>query len=84
MENLWKSAHMFIFNSKVGDFYYSGQDKIVVIKRTPRRIHFSNGKIITIQKSKSKEFLFFNGKYVNQILRDVEGYLLYLIHCPKF
>jgi hypothetical protein len=84
MENLWNKAHMFVINSKVGDFYYSGQNKIVVTKRTPRRIYFSNGKIITIQKSNSKEFLFFNGKHVNQILRDIEGYFLYLIHYPKF
>ena len=67
-------------NSKVGDHYYSGGNKISVIKRTPRRIHFDNGNVVTIQKSKSGKFFYFNGKKVDQILRDIEGYLLYLIH----
>jgi hypothetical protein len=83
MENLWDKAHKFILNSEVGDTYHTGGNEIKVIKRTPRRIYFSNGNIITIQKSKSKKFYFLNGKKVNQILRDIEGYLLFQIHCQS-
>lgn len=80
MENLWIKAHQFILDSKVGDSYYSGGNKISVIKRTPRRIHFDNENVVTIQKSKSGKFFYFNGKKVDQILRDIEGYFIYKIH----
>lgn len=79
MENLWTKAHKFILDSKVGQFYLSGDDKITVTKRTPKRIYFSNGGVITITKSKFG-FYYFTGRNVNQILRDIEGYFLYLIH----
>jgi hypothetical protein len=80
MENLWAKAHQFILNSVEGDFYLNGNEKIYVVKRSPKRIHFSNGKLITIKKSKSGSFLYFSGKNTNQILRDIEGYFLMIIH----
>jgi hypothetical protein len=83
MENLWHKAHQFIIDSKVGDFYLKGDEKVSVIKRSAKRVHFSDGQIITITKSKTYGFEYFVGKKVNQILRDIEGYFVYLIHCKK-
>ena len=83
-------ANLFIYNSKVGDFYLSGGDKVEVIKRTKKRIHFSNGVIVSIKvlsngmKYLSSKSVVRNNKsypIVNQIIRDIEGYLLYQLHC---
>lgn len=79
MENLWTKAHQFILDCKIGDYYMSGGDKVSCIKRTPMRIYFSNGYCITIKKSKYG-FYHLVGKRVDQILRDIEGYLIFLIH----
>ena len=83
-------ANLFIYNAKVGDFYISGENKVEVTKRTEKRIHFSNGVIITIKTLPngmiyltSKSIVRNNKSYpvVGQMIRDIEGYLLYLIHC---
>lgn len=79
MENLWIKAHKFIFHSKVGDFYMIGDDKISVTKRTPKKIYFSDGNTVTITKSKFG-FLHLTGKKIDNTLRNIEGYFLYLIH----
>ena len=79
MENLWMKAHQFILDSKVGDYYLTGQGKISVVRRSPKRIYFSNGDIITIKESKY-DFLYFVGKNLDNILRDIEGYFIYQIH----
>lgn len=80
MENLWNKSHKFVITCKVGDYYQVGSEKISVVRRTPKRIYFSNGNVITIQKSKSGLFHYLGGKNVNQILRDIEGYFVYQIH----
>lgn len=80
MENLWTKAHQFILNSVEGDFYMDGDKKVSIIKRSPKRIYFSDGTLISIKKSKSNEFFYFSGKNVNQVLRNIEGYFLMLIH----
>ena len=83
-------ANLFIYDAKVGDFYLSGGNKVEVTKRTEKRIHFSNGVIVSIKTLSngmkylsSKSVIRNNKSYpiVNQIIRDIEGYLLYLIHC---
>ena len=83
-------ANLFIYDAKVGDFYLSGGNKVEVTKRTQKRIHFSNGVIVTIKTLSngmkylsSKSVIRNNKSYpiVNQMIRDIEGYLLYLIHC---
>jgi ATP-dependent protease HslVU (ClpYQ) ATPase subunit len=79
MENLWMKAHQFILDSKVGDYYLTGQGKISVVRRSPKRIYFSNGELISIKESKY-DFLYFVGKNVDNILRDIEGYFIYKIH----
>jgi len=80
MENLWTKAHQFILDSKEGDFYMVGDKKVSVVRRSPKRIYFSNGELVTIKESKGGDFFYLYGRNVNQVLRDIEGYLLYLIH----
>jgi len=83
-------ANLFIYNAKVGDSYLSGGNKVEVTKRTEKRIHFSNGVIVSIKTLSngmkyltSKSVVRNNKSYpvVGQMIRDIEGYLLYLIHC---
>ena len=82
-------ANRFLYNSKVGDFYMVGENKIEVVKRTPKRIYLSNGLVISIKKLSngfeyltSKSVVSHNKSYplVDQVIRDIEGYLLYKIH----
>lgn len=79
MENLWNKAHQFILDSEIGDFYMEGDKKVSVVRRSPKRIYFSNGELVTIKKSQYG-FYHLVGRKVDQILRDIEGYLLYKIH----
>jgi hypothetical protein len=82
-------ANRFMYGSKVGDFYMVGQEKIEVVKRTPKRIHFSNGNIVSIKTLSngmmylsSRSVVSHNKSYpiVDQMIRDIEGYLIYKIH----
>jgi len=85
-------ANRFIYGSKVGDFYMVGQDKIDVVKRTPKRIHFSNGVVVSIRTLSngmnylsSRSVVSHNKSYpiVDQMIRDIEGYLIYKIHSSQ-
>jgi len=85
-------ANRFIYGSKVGDFYMVGQDKIEVVKRTPKRIHFSNGVVVSIRTLSngmnylsSRSVVSHNKSYpiVDQMIRDIEGYLIYKIHSSQ-
>jgi hypothetical protein len=87
--NLYNQANLFLYHSKVGDYYLSGGDKVIVNKRTNKRIYLSNGVIISIKKLNngviyldSKSIVRNNKPYplINQILRDIEGYFVYKIH----
>lgn len=80
MENLWTKAHQFILDSKIGDYYLSGQNKISVVRRSPKRIYFSNGELVTLKKSKIGTFSYLTGRNIDNILRDIEGYFIYQIH----
>jgi hypothetical protein len=82
MENLWLKAHHFILDSKVDDFYMSGDKKVSVVKRSPKRIYFSNGEIISMKTVKGNvhDFFYLSGKNINNVLRDIEGYFIYKIH----
>lgn len=81
----WDRAHIELYNSKEGD----EGGNIKVIKRTPKKIYLESGLIITIKSSKYG-FNYLNSKcnkrgnksypVVNQILRDIEGFLVYKIH----
>lgn len=89
MTYLNDQANLFLYNSKVGDYYLSGNNRVTVIKRTNKRIYLSNGVIISIKKFNngiiyldSKSVVRNNKSYpiIHQILRDIEGFLLYKIH----
>ena len=81
MENLWTKAHQFILDSNIGDYYMSGDKNVSVVRRSPKRIYLSNGELITIKKS-SEGFYYLGGRNVNQVLRDIEGYFIFLKHDP--
>lgn len=83
MENLWTKAHQFILDSEIGDFYLSGEKKISVVRRSPKRIYFSNGELVTLKESKCKTFSYLAGRNIDNILRDIEGYFIYQIHSKK-
>ena len=78
MENYWIKSHITLLEMKVGDYYLSGGNKMIITKKTKRRIYFSDGSLVTIKKL--NDFFYLNGKNINQILRDIEGYLIYKIH----
>ena len=88
----WIQAHNFLFDIKVGDKYYISTDTFVeCIKRTNKRIHLSNGQIISIKEIDGYKYLTSKGvtvrnklyDTVHQTIRDIEGYLIYLIHSNK-
>jgi hypothetical protein len=60
-----------------------GDKKVSVVRRSPKRIYFSNGELITIKKSQYG-FFYLGGRNIDQILRDIEGYFIYQIHDPLF
>lgn len=87
------NANLFLFNSTVGDHYFIGDQKIEITKRTKNRIHLSSGVIVNIKTlSDGSKFLdsrsvFRNKKpypVIHQVLRDIEGYLIYQIHVKHF
>jgi len=63
-----------------------------VVKRTPKRIHFSNGVVVSIRTLSngmnylsSRSVVSHNKSYpiVDQMIRDIEGYLIYKIHSSQ-
>lgn len=86
---MWNNANNFLFDMKVGDSYkISNSSLIECVKRTKTKIHLSNGVIVHIKKLNgffyldSKSVIRHNKSYpvVHQILRDIEGFLIYKIH----
>ena len=82
---MWIEAQKYLLELKVGE----GYNDVVVTKRTENKIHLSNGVIVTIKKLKngmsyldSRSVRRGNRSYplVNQILRDIEGWLIMKIH----
>jgi hypothetical protein len=71
----FKEPEKFLLSLNVGE----GYNDVVLTKRTKKRIYLSNGNIVHIKNG--GEFLYLDGKCINQILRDIEGYMVYLIHC---
>ena len=87
--NLNLEANLFLYDGKVGDYYLTGEEKIEITKRTPKRIYFSNVAIVSIKTTpngmkylSSKSVVSHNKSYpmVDQMIRDIEGYLIYKIH----
>ncbi len=88
----WTKAHMFLYYIKEGEGYKTSVDtEVICVKRTKKKIVLSNGVIVHIKSKNGNEYLhsasivrrYKRYEYVNQILRDIEGYLVYLIHCGE-
>ena len=71
------SSEQYLLSLKIGE----GYNDAIVVKRTPNRIYLSNDKIIHIRKGDGFKYLDAKGITIKQILRDIEGYLIYLKHC---
>lgn len=85
VNDMWIEAQKYLLNLKVGE----GYNGVTVTKRTANKIHLSTGVIVSIKKSDAG-FLYLDSRSVirgkkpypiiSQVLRDIEGYLIYLIH----
>ena len=71
----FRDSEIFLLGLNIGE----GYNDVVVTKRTNKRIYLSDGKIVHIKDAGNFKYL--DGKYINQILRDIEGYMIYKIHC---
>ena len=73
----WLEAHKFLLNLKIGEGFGPDDNKITLIKKTKKTLSLSDKKIIHIKKVDN--FFYLDGKHINQILRNIEGYIVYLI-----
>jgi hypothetical protein len=73
----FRESEKFLLSLNVGE----GYNDIVVTKKTKKRIYLSNGKIVTIKNGGGFLYLDSAKNGINQILRDIEGFLIYKIHC---
>jgi hypothetical protein len=84
--DMFTKAHLFLYHLKKGKGYKTSVDtKVVCVKRTKKKIYLSNG-VIVHMKEKNGMLYFAAASIVrgykrfdilNQILRDIEGYLIY-------
>jgi hypothetical protein len=72
----FKNAEMYLLSLNVGE----GYNNVVVTKRTSKRIYLSNNVIVHIKDCGGFKYLDAKGNTIKQILRDIEGFLIYLIH----
>lgn len=86
--DLYTKAHIFLYYLKEGKGYKTSTDnKVVCVKRTKKKIVLSNGIIVHLKEKNGMKYLatasFVKGykryEYLNQILRDIQGYLSYKI-----
>ena len=70
-------AEKFLLSLNVGE----GYNDVIVTKKTKKRIHLSNGKIVSIKNGGNFLYLHSAKNGIGQILRDIEGFLIYKIHC---
>lgn len=75
--NDFEMAEKFLLSLNVGE----GYNDVIVTKRTNKRIYLSNGKIVSIKNAGNFLYLHTAKNGIGQILRDIEGYLIYKIHC---
>ena len=73
----FRTAEQYLLSLNIGE----GYNDVIVVKRTPNRIYLSNNKIVHIRKGDGFKYLDAKGLTIKQILRDIEGYLIYLKHC---
>ena len=70
----FKNPEIFLISLNIGE----GYNDIIVTNRTKKRIYLSDGNIIHIKCGGNFKYL--DGKRINQILRDIEGFLIYKTH----
>ena len=73
----FKESEIYLLSLNVGQ----GYNDVVVTKRTSKKIYLSNNVIVHIKDSGGFKYLDARGNTIKQVLRDIEGYLVYLIHC---
>jgi hypothetical protein len=73
----FRESEKFLLSLEVGE----GYNNIIVTKKTKKRIYLSNGKIVTIKNGGNFLYLDSAKNGIKQILRDIEGFLIYKIHC---
>ena len=73
----FRTAEQYLLSLNIGE----GYNDVIVVKRTPNRIYLSNDKIVHIRNGDGFKYLDAKGLTIKQILRDIEGYLIYLKHC---
>jgi hypothetical protein len=78
--NTWLEAHKFLLNLEVGEGYGTDDNRITLTKKTKKTLYLSDKKIIHIKKMDNFFYLDAKGNSITQILRDIEGYLIYKIH----
>jgi len=89
MNDAWIQAQKFILSLKEGDEFYIGTKKIEVDKITNYKIALKiDNKSFDIIKKYYDEFYYFHSRgirirnknypLINQLIRDIEGYIVYL------
>lgn len=85
----YTKAHLFLFYLKEGKGYKTSTEaKVCCVKRTKKKIVLSNGVIVHLKEKNGMKYLatasiargYKRYEYLNQILRDIEGFLIYKIH----
>ncbi len=76
----FEDSERFLLNLKIGEGFGPDDNKVTVIKKTKKSIYLSNKKIVHIKKMNNFFYLDAKKYSINQILRDIEGYLIYKIH----
>lgn len=91
MNDTWGLSHRFILSLKEGDTFFLGEKEHKVIKITSSKITLLIGEDkFNILLKKCNDFFYLHSKSVksgnrsypliNQLLRDIEGYIIYLTH----
>jgi len=91
MNDTWELSHRFILSLKEGDTFFLGEKEHKVIKKTLSKITLLiDGEKFNILMKKCDDFFYLHSRSVksgnrsypliNQLLRDIEGYIIYLTH----
>lgn len=92
--DLYTQAQIYLLNYKVGEGYNIGlENQVLVVERTSKKVVLSNNITIHIKtnqnghkylSSKTVKIKNRNYELLDRVLRDIEGYLVYKIHCFQF
>mgnify|MGYP003349543510 CR=1 FL=1 len=95
MIDTWSLSHRFILSLEEGDTFFLGEKEHKVIKRSLSKITLLiDGEKFNVLLKKCNDFFYLHSKSVktgnrsypliNQLLRDIEGYIIYLNHIHMF